>query len=107
MVLVSKTYCRLFLSLFVLDHAEPYPVLIMEPVVEDKSSQVIMESYQNLRVGYSKIIHLRNPKIIDIEKIDKFYFHKRAEKAFTMVMSGDLRIYANLLLVKGVSTRES
>ena len=104
MILVSKTYCRLFLPLFVLDHAEPYPVLIMEPVVEDKSSQVIMESDQKVRDGCSKIIHFQNPKIADI---DKFDFYKRAEKAFTVVMSGDLRIYANLLLVKGVSTRES
>ena len=39
--------------------------------------------------------------------VDKFDFYKRAEKAFTVVMTGDLRIYANLLLVKGVTTWES
>ena len=77
---------------------------MMEPVAEDKSSQVIMESDQKVRDGCSKIIHFQNPKIADI---DKFDFYKRAEKAFTVVMTGDLRIYANLLLVKGVTTWES
>ncbi len=55
---------------------------MMEPVGEDKSSQVIMESYQNVRDGYSKIIHFHNPKITDIEKIDKFDFYKRAESLY-------------------------
>ena len=65
---------------------------MMEPVAEDKSSQVIMESDQKVRDGCSKIIHFQNPKIADI---DKFDFYKRAEKAFTVVMTGDLRIYAH------------
>jgi L-fucose mutarotase len=95
------------LPLFVLDHAVPHPVVMMEPVGEDRSSQVIMESYQKVRDSYSEIIHFHNPKIADIEKIEKFDFYKRAENAFTVVMTGDLRIYANLLLVKGVTTWES
>ena len=44
-----KDLLQAILPLFVLDHAVPHPVVMMEPVAEDSSSQVIMESYQKVR----------------------------------------------------------
>jgi L-fucose mutarotase len=36
--------------------------------------------------------------------VDKYDFYDQTRKAFAVVMTGDTRIYANLILAKGVTT---
>ena len=92
------------LPLMVLDHAVDYPVIMMEPVEKDRSSTTLMEKYQSVYEGYDHIVSQHYPDTPPILKIDKFEFYKRASKAFAVVMTGDLRIYSNLILIKGVTT---
>ena len=92
------------LPLFVLDHAVKHPVVMMEPVPEDRNSDGILKEYHQVYDGYTDIIQEHYPKTPAIEKLDKFEFYKRAAKAFAVVMTGDVRIYSILLLVKGVTT---
>jgi len=77
---------------------------MMEPVPEDRNSDGILKEYHQVYDGYTDIIQEHYPKTPAIEKLDKFEFYKRAAKAFAVVMTGDVRIYSNLLLVKGVTT---
>lgn len=92
------------LPLFVLDHAVKNPVVMMEPVKEDQASGELMKGYQEVYEDYTTTIHRHYPKTPPIEKMDKFDFYQRTEKAFAVVMTGDTRIYANLILIKGVTT---
>lgn len=92
------------LPLFVLDHAVDHPVIMMEPVEQDRSSAQLMEKYHKVYQGYDDLISKHYPSTPSIEKIDKFKFYERASNAFAVVMTGDLRIYSNIILVKGVTT---
>ena len=92
------------LPLFVLDHAVKHPVAMMEPVLEDRNSKTLLSKYHEVYDDYTTTIHEHYPDTPPIEKMDKFDFYDRASKAFAVVMTGDIRVYANLLLVKGVTT---
>ena len=62
---------------------------------------------------------LKNAKVVDgsfetiaadlvvsgetIERIDRFTFYERAQKAFAVVMSGEVAKYGNIILKKGVT----
>ena len=92
------------LPLFVLDHAVKNPVVMMEPVKEDQASGELMKGYRKyMKIILPPFIAIIQ-KALPIEKMDKFDFYQRTEKAFTVVMTGDTRIYANLILIKGVTT---
>ena len=44
------------------------------------------------------------PDTAPIAQVDKYDFYDRTRKAFAVGMTGDIRIYANLILAKGVTT---
>ena len=92
------------LPLFVLDHVVDNPVMIMEPLPEDKADATISADYQKVHDGYHEIVQKHYPETAPIAQVGKWDFYEQTKKAFAVVMTGDTRIYANLILAKGVTT---
>jgi L-fucose mutarotase len=84
------------LPLFALDTYVDDPVVMMACVPGDEPDPTV-ES------GYRAVIDKYSPDTPEIRFIERFDFYARASKAFTVVMSGDTRKYANVILKKGVS----
>ena len=85
------------LPLFVLDNYVNDPVVMMAPVPGDEPDPTV-------EVGYQERIDRHAPGTSRIYFVERFEFYKRAGKAFAVVMTGDTRKYANILLTKGVSS---
>ena len=84
------------LPLFELDAYVPAPLIMMAAVEGDELDPTVEESYL-------KSIHKTNPDVAPIERIDRFDFYDRAEKAFAVVMTGETAKYGNIILKKGVT----
>jgi L-fucose mutarotase len=56
----------------------------------------------SVEAGYRAVIDQYAPQTPLISFIERFDFYKRASKAFVVVMTGDTRKYANIILKKGV-----
>ncbi len=91
------------LPLFALDHIIETPVMMMGPLEEDLADPKIAADYQKVQDGYSEIVKTHYPDCPPIGQVGKYDFYPRTEKAFAVVMTGDTRIYANLILAKGVT----
>lgn len=83
------------LPLFELDsYADPLVMMAavqgdqLDPAVEDR---------------YMEVVHHHVPRATPPVRIDRFAFYERAEKAFAVVMTGEVAKYGNLLLKKGVT----
>ena len=84
------------LPLFALDSYVDDPVAMMACVPGDEPDPAV-ES------GYRVMIDKHAPGTPDITFIERFAFYERAQSAFAVVMTGDTRKYANIILKKGVS----
>lgn len=84
------------LPLFELDEYVPHPLIMMAAVEGDNLDPDVEKSYLSA-------IHKSNPNVPAIERIDRFDFYDRAEKAFAVVMTGETAKYGNIILKKGVT----
>ncbi len=84
------------LPLFALDNYVDDPVVMMECVPGDEPDPAV-------EAGYRRVINAYAPDTPLIRFIERFDFYERASEAFAVVMSGDTRKYANIILKKGVS----
>ena len=84
------------LPLFALDSYVDDPVVMMACVPGD-------EPDPKVEAGYRTVIDRYAPDTPAIAFIERFAFYKRAKTAFAVVMTGDTRKYANIILKKGVS----
>jgi L-fucose mutarotase len=84
------------LPLFALDGYVDNPVVMMQCVPGDSRDPAIA-------AGYRKVVDRYAPDTPAISFIERFAFYERAKSAFTVVMTGDTRKYANILLKKGIS----
>ena len=84
------------LPLFALDSYVDDPVAMMACVPDDKPDPTV-------EAGYRAVIDKHAPETSQIAFIERFAFYERARSAFTVVMTGDTRKYANIILKKGVS----
>ncbi len=84
------------LPLFALDSYVDDPVAMMACVPGDTPDPAVEE-------GYRAAIDRHAPSTPDIVFMDRFAFYERAAAAFAVVMTGDTRKYANIILKKGVS----
>lgn len=84
------------LPLFALDSYVEDPVVMMECVAGDEPDPAVAS-------GYRAVIDDYAPEAPPIRFIERFAFYDRAAQAFTVVMTGDTRKYANIILKKGVS----
>ena len=84
------------LPLFELDAYVPHPLVMMAAVPGDELDPKVEESYL-------KSIHISNPSVAPIERIDRFAFYERTKSVFAVVMTGETAKYGNILLKKGVT----
>jgi L-fucose mutarotase len=84
------------LPLYELDSYVDHPLAMMAAVEGDTLDPTVEESYL-------KSIHLSNPNVAPIERIDRFAFYDRAKTAFVVVMTGETAKYGNIILKKGVT----
>ncbi|MFP6899315.1 MAG: L-fucose mutarotase [Opitutales bacterium] len=92
------------LPLFELDHVIDAPVMMMEPMEVDLADPKIAADFQKVHDEYSEIVKQHYPETPDIGLVGKYDFYEHAKKAFAVIMTGDVRIYANLILFKGVTS---
>jgi len=84
------------LPLFALDAYVDDPVVMMACVPGDEQDPAVEADYRAVIDRYA-------PQSPPIEFIERFAFYGRAREAFAVVMSGETRTYANIILKKGVS----
>jgi L-fucose mutarotase len=84
------------LPLFALDNYVDDPVVMMDCVPGDTSDPMVAK-------GYRAVIDAYTPETPPIQFIERFAFYDRAKASFAIVMTGDTRKYANIILKKGVS----
>ena len=82
------------LTLINLDYAAP-PVIMMQPMEGDKSDPAVEKSYR-------KVIDKIWPGTPATEKVERFAFYERTQKAYCVVMTGETAKYGNIILKKGV-----
>lgn len=78
-----------------LDSYVPHPLVMMAPVPGDELNPEVERSYR-------EVIDRLWPGTPPIERIERFAFYERAQKAFAVVMTGETVKYANIILKKGV-----
>ena len=83
------------LRLFPLDTYVERPVSLMAVTTGDKVQPVIWEEYR-------KIIQESKEPFKEFEYVERFAFYERARKAYAVVATGELALYANVILKKGV-----
>lgn len=91
---------KAILPLFELDAYVPAPLAMMAAVEGDKLDPAVESSYM-------KSIHISNPNVPAIERVDRFDFYDRAKSAFAVVMTGETAKYGNIILKKGVTPVDS
>lgn len=94
--LIITDLLEAILPLYALDSYVDDPVVMMQVVAGD-------EPDPSVESGYRSVIDKYSPGTPAIALIDRFDFYERAKSAFAVVMTGDTRQYANILIKKGVS----
>jgi len=90
----GKEIIESILKFFPLDEYVDSPVILMEP--KDKNLKIpIWKNYREIINNYSE-------KQLTIDKISRNEFYKRSEKAYAIIASSELQLYANIILKKGV-----
>ena len=85
------------LKLFPLDIYVDKPVALMQVVPGDNIKPVIWEEYR-------QIITTSGEKFNDFEFVERFAFYERAKKAYAVIATSELALYANIILKKGIVT---
>ena len=83
------------LKFFPLDPYVDNPVALMQVVPGDTYKPTIWETYK-------KIVKKSNNTNKSIENIERFAFYERAKKAYAVVATSEIALYANIILKKGV-----
>jgi L-fucose mutarotase len=85
------------LQLLPLDIFVPQPVALMAVSPGDNYQPVIWPIYQG-------IVRKHAPNCPAFEQMERHAFYERARKAHAIVATGELALYANLILKKGIIT---
>lgn len=83
------------LSIVPLDQYVEKPVALMAVVPGDPYQPVIWDDYR-------KIVQQHEPSFTDFEYMERFAFYERAKKAYAILATGEMALYANIVLKKGV-----
>jgi len=83
------------LPVFELDSYAP-PLVMMKAVKGDTLDPQV-------EAAYWKAIRRHVPDAKGPERVDRFAFYDRAQAAYAVVMTGEVRKYGNILLKKGVT----
>jgi L-fucose mutarotase len=71
------------------------PLIMMDVVAGDTIDPAV-------EADYMRMIHRFEPAAPAPVRIEKFAFYDRAKSAFAVLMTGETRIYSNLILKKGI-----
>jgi L-fucose mutarotase len=85
------------LKLMPLDSYSDFQVSLMEVVPGDPYVPAIWEDYKYIIKKYEPVHH-------KIENVERFAFYERAKKAYAVVSTSEMALYANVILRKGVVT---
>ncbi|CAF1030208.1 unnamed protein product [Adineta steineri] len=88
---------RQILKLFPLDQYVTEPVALMDLVDNDKKKGLDVPIWNE----YKQIVGNN----VQFEMVERFQFYERAKKCFAVVRTGESAIYANIILKKGVVTK--
>lgn len=83
------------LSLFPLDQYVEKPVALMAVVPGDPYKPVIWDDYR-------KIVKQHESAFTDFDYVERFAFYERAKKAYAVLATSEMALYANIILKKGV-----
>ena len=83
------------LQIFPLDPYVEKPLSLMAVVPGDPYQPVIWNDYRNIILKYE-------PDFKDFEYVERFEFYERAKKAYAVLASSEMALYANIILKKGV-----
>jgi L-fucose mutarotase len=83
------------LKFFPLDPYVDHPVALMQVVPGDTYKPTIWKTYKT-------IVKKSNNTNKSIENIERFAFYERAKKAYAVVATSEIALYANIILKKGV-----
>ena len=83
------------LRLFPLDQYADKPVALMAVVAGDTYQPVIWDEY-------CAIVKKHESTFTDFEYVERFAFYERAKKAYAVLATSEMALYANIILKKGV-----
>jgi L-fucose mutarotase len=83
------------LQLMNLDQYVDHPLVMMAAAGNDILDPAVEKSYRAM-------VDMHWPKTPAIERIERFAFYERTQKAFAVVMTGETVQYGNIILKKGV-----
>ncbi|RLW69703.1 MAG: fucose isomerase [spirochete symbiont of Stewartia floridana] len=86
------------MPLITLDKYCKTPLFMMQPEPGDELDEALEREY---RFAIDKTW----PQTPPITRVERFAFYEQARKAFAVVMTGEVRKYANIILKKGVIDR--
>jgi len=84
------------LQLFPLDNFVENPVILMD-VSQGDSQPIIWKKFK-------KLLKQSGEPFKSSEKIERFEFYDRAKKAYTIIATSEIALYANIILKKGTIT---
>ena len=82
------------MRLFPLDTFVERPVALMAVVPGDSYQPVIWDEYRQIIQRYEAFS--------DFEVVERFAFYERAKQAYAVIATGEMALYANIILKKGV-----
>ena len=92
-IVPSPAMMNAVLKLMELDQYVKNPVAMMEPVPGDQvDPELLAECKKVLGKDADRI-----------EYVERFAFYERAKKAYAVVVTGEKRVYGNIILKKGVT----
>ncbi len=83
------------LSLLPLDDFVDSPAAVMQVVGSPQAVPEVVKEFQ-------QIVNAAEDKEIKITAIERFKFYERSRAAFAVIVSGETRLYGNIILKKGV-----
>lgn len=86
---------RAVVSLLPLDTFVDCPVCTMQVVDDPQAVPDVVSEFR-------KIVDRAADERVGIEKLERFEFYRRVAGAFAVVVSGERRLYGNVLLRKGI-----
>jgi len=86
------------LPLITLDSYVENPLFMMQPAGND-------ELDMGIEAAYRSVVDKFWPETPPVLRVERFKFYDQAKSAFAIVMTGEIRKYANIILKKGVIDR--
>jgi L-fucose mutarotase len=83
------------LQIFPVDRYVEKAVALMAVVPGDPYKPVIWEEYR-------EVVQKHEPGFKDFEYVERFAFYERARQAYAVLATGEMALYANIILKKGI-----